>query len=220
MIALLALILPAFAGWQDDAMGAYAACATTPNEACDVVAGLQIRESRAGLWFVQDERLDVPHLQVLLGRMLTTDEPALRQALATGVAQLLTDADPTWHGAWADLAAQHPDALVRSTFISSLRRAPMSAAGPGLRGALAHAEPSTRRDAASIMGRQAEAATFVDDLIPALRDADPIVRQTAARALGHAGDPRALEALRAAKTQDDALTPEVDRALERLGDPR
>lgn len=218
MIALLTLLATAWAGWSDDARAAHAACATSTSEACEVVGSLSIRESRAGIWFVQDDRLEVDHLQVLLGRLLDEGEPGLRLALATGAARLFTDADPSWHGAWADLAASAPDGQVRGVFVSSLRRAPMSAAGPGLRGALAHAEPVTRRDAAAMMGGHAEATAFVDDLLGALDDADPVVRKYVVRALGHAGDPRAAAPLQALLERDgtDALAEEITRALGRL----
>ena len=111
-------LVPAFAGWQEDSDAGWSACASAPTPACAVVETLHIRESRAGIWFVQDDRLEVEHLPLLLGRLQQPGEPALRVALATGAVQLLTDADPSWHGAWADLAASEPDAQVRSVFIT------------------------------------------------------------------------------------------------------
>jgi hypothetical protein len=218
-LALLALLLPssALAGWQDDVANARSACDRDAS-LCEVVDDLGVRENRAGLWFVQDSRLQVVHLPLLLHRMLQEDDPMMRAALATGAAQLLTDADEGWHPAWAELAATDPSPQVRSIFITELRRAPLTAAGPGLRGALAHEDAITRRDAAAIMGRQLEAKAFVDDLIGALRDDDIVVRRTVVRALGHAADPKAADAVRAALLADDRLANEARRALERMGE--
>jgi len=217
-LALLALLLPAsaLAGWQDDVANARAACDTDAS-LCDVVDNLGVRENRAGLWFVQDSRLGVEHLPVLLHRMQQETDRMMRPALATGIAQLFTDADASWHPAWAELAATDPSPQVRSIFITELRRAPMTAAGPGLRGALAHEDALTRRDAASVMGRQLEAKAFVDDLLGALDDDDAVVRKTVVRALGHAADPKAADAVRAAVEADDQLANEARRALERMG---
>jgi hypothetical protein len=216
MTALALLFaLPALAGWQEEVASARDACASDPAP-CEVVDSVFVRESRAGLWFVQDQRLQVEHLPLMIGRLQAETEPQMRGAIATGVAQLFIDADPRWHAAWAELAATDPSSQVRSIFIAELRRAPLSAAGPGLRGALAHADPVTRRDAAAMMGRHLEPRTFVDDLIPALSDSDPIVRSTVVRALGHAGDPKAADAIRAAVLADDKLAGEAERALSRL----
>ncbi len=216
-LALLALLLPstALAGWKDDVANARAACDADAS-LCEVVDTLGVRENRAGLWFVQDSRLDVVHLPILLQRMLGEENAMMRAGLATGVAQLLTDADESWHPAWAELAATDPSPQVRSILITELRRAPLSVAGPGLRGALAHEDAVTRRDAAAMMGRQTDARAFVDDLMGALDDDDLVVRQTVVRALGHAGDPKAVDAVKAAAQADDRLAHEAERALGRM----
>lgn len=216
-LALLALFLPAtaFAGWQDDVAQARTACDTDAS-LCEVVDTLVVRENRAGLWFVQDKRLTVDHLPVLLHRMLAEDDVMMRPALATGVAQLFIDAGSEWHAAWADLASTDPHPQVRSVFLTDLRRAPLTAAGPGLRAALKHEEPVTRRDAASIMGRHLEASAFTDDLLGALGDKDLAVQTSIVRALGHIGDPKAEAAVQQALQADDRLRGEATRALERM----
>jgi len=216
-LLILAALLPglAHAGWRDDVAASRAACAIDPAP-CEVADTLRIRESRAGLWFAQDDRLDQTVLGPLLDRLLTEPEPQLRPAIAHGVVMLLEASDAQWHPAWAELAATDRDAEVRSVLISGLRRAPLTAAGPGLRGALAHEHAPTRLLAAAKMGGHPDAATFVDDLLPALADPDPSVRQRVIRALGSARDARALPALQALDTSDEVIAREVERAVRRI----
>lgn len=216
-LTLLALLLPtsAWAGWQDTVDAARQVCDTDAS-ICDVVDHVVVRENRAGLWFVQDARLTVDHLPALLQRMLAEDDTMMRMGLATGVAQLLPEAGAEWHDAWVHLASVEPDARVRSIFITDLRRAPLAVAGPGLRAALTHAEPVTRRDAAAIMGRHLQADAFVDDLLGALGDADLAVDRSIVRALGHVGHPKAAGAVADAMQRDDRLREEGTRTLERL----
>ena len=186
MIALFTQV--ALAGWTEDVAASVAACAADPTP-CEAVAGLGLRPTRAGHLVAQDPRLYDPAVTgPLIHRLLTDPDPAVRAGLADGLARALLDRpDPTWHTAWADLAATHPDVAVRSVLIASLRRAPIEAAGPGLRGALRHAEPVTRGDAAAAMGGHADAKAFVPDLLVASEDTDPRVRALVARALDWAG---------------------------------
>jgi HEAT repeat protein len=217
-VSLLVLLAPglAFAGWRDDVKTAVDACAVDPGP-CDLANDVFIRETRAGTWMVQDPRLEPAVLPPLLDRLERETDPQLRAALADGAAQiLLGGVDPSWHVAWAELAGSDRHASVRAVLINSLRRAPESAAVPGLRAALASADPETRRHAASVMGRSTHAALFVDDLLVALKDPEGVVRASAVTALGHVGDARALPAVRA-MTGDEAVAAELPRALERLG---
>jgi HEAT repeat protein len=210
----------ALAGWTDDVAASVAACATEPAP-CEAAASVFLRPTRAGHLMAQDPRLFDPAVTgPLIHRLLTDPDPAVRAGLADGLARALADRpdDTTWHAAWADLAATHPDEAVRSVLIASLRRAPIGAAGPGLRAALGHADPVTRAAAASKMGGHADAKGFVPDLLAATRDADPRVRSMAARALGWAGDASALARLRELQADEDAaVREESGQAIERLG---
>lgn len=219
-ILFLAVLLPglAQAGWRDDAAAARAACSADPAP-CEVADTLRIRESRAGIWFTQDDRLAQPVMGPLLERFERETEPAVRVAIAHALVQMLQadDADATWFPAWSELAASDRDAQVRGVFLSALRRAPLEVAAPGLRGALSHADAETRLLAAAKMGGHAEAAVFVDDLLAALAtEAVPDVQVRIVRALGSARDARAVPALQALGDRDEALTREVSRALQRI----
>jgi HEAT repeat protein len=216
-LLILAALLPSLAqaGWRDDVAASVAACASDPAP-CEIADTLRIRESRAGIWFAQDDRLQPAVLGPLLHRLERETEPQVRVAIAHAASILFDEADASWHPAWAELAASDRDAGVRSVLMSGLRKAPMSVAGPGLRKALQHADPDTRLLAAAKMGGHAQAADFVDDLLAALPDPDADVRLRVVRALGSARDARALPALRAVDTSDEAMAREVERAIRRI----
>ena len=218
MIAALALwlALPAHAGWADDVAAARATC-VTDSTPCDVVDDLRIRESRAGLWFVQDDRLTPAMLPVLLERLERETAAPLRHALAHGVLQLLVDDDPTWHPAYVALASSDRQPEVRHTLLTGLRRAPRTVAEPAFRAALRHTDPQTRALAADMMGGHADAPVFVDALAEALTDADPTVRLEVVEALGKTRTAAALPLVQGIDPAgDDALQRTRARALERL----
>jgi len=216
-LSALLLAMPAQAGWVDDAAAARADCQADPTP-CAVVDDLRIRESRAGRWFVQDDRLTQQMLPVLLDRLNHESVPQLRRALAHRATTMLLEDDATpWAAAWVDLASADRDVEVRTTAILSLRRAPLSVASPGLRAALTHEDATTRALAADTIGGHADNQTFVDALEAALTDSEPEVVREAVGALGKTRTEaarRLVEAVDAAG--DDALAREKARALERI----
>lgn len=219
MTVLIALLAPAHAGWRDDVAAAVAACATDPAP-CDAARDLALRPTRAGHLMAQDPALDDPAvIGPLLDRLVRETDPAIRVGLADGVVTAIVgDPTDTWHDAWADLAATDPQAQVRIGFVISLRRAPLSAAGPGLRAAVVHADPATRKAAASTMGGHADAKGFVQELVKAAADPDATVRAAAVKALGWAGDASALAVVQGALTDEDGkVRYEAERAVGRLG---
>lgn len=123
----------------------------------------------------------------------------------------------------ARLYRDDPDASVRATALGALQRAGHLTADDLFKG-LADPEPEVRSRAAELVAELRGGGVAVDvDLVPLLRDPDPMVVEAAAWALGERvpAEPGSVEALAtlAIEADDSLIRESAVAALGSLGDP-
>ena len=154
----------------------------------------------------------------ILERLENGDEGTLvRAALVEALRRTGAEAE-LWGSAVAKASLQESDAYVRMTMVDTLRRVPMTAetnVQTALEASLASPNVEVRAAGARTIGGHAQGKLMANQLIAAMDDTAPEVRQSATQAVGWLTLDAAFGPLQARLSDDDALT--RARALRALG---
>ena len=172
------------------------------------------RATRAGFLRFPTEIMNVPDAApVLLHRLRTESDPAVRGALADSFARQSGD----WGDALLELFDGEPSADVRAIHAHALRFIPPPQARALLEAGLADSSALVRSELVSLVARRADGVELAPMLVAGLADAEPTVRVAAAHSIGALKIDASESLLPLLADEDAQVRLEALRALDRIG---